>query len=640
MDISDFLCDVFCVNDLSDVRTLSSVLDIESSCLNYNALFNHPRVKTATLFVHLFADTFGFFPSRAFACDILTNIDTWDTSIVLPRFVSNTFLKYVRNETNLSKAFEKAKYNATTHLHIFNNSPLQTKNLIWQWLARDFYPHLSPNIENTTLFAAAKEHLTRRILNKGFVDVTVGMDNDRLAWNDISIQCPYAYDKNAHHIILNMNFYRTFLGRIVMKIDDNIDFESAIKLTNAVSSHFKKDRIVVIASQSHIEYVLANISSNIKTVRSDTLVPKNIAALCIHVTTNNAPNFSMGQTPLRRIVVVRSSECDNLMLGQQNSVVAFQDNSNRFMIAEYIRKILPQMCIPLYCDSEIVQAYLKMYMEIDASNEASNEVNINRAIVYASLIPQIPSNDDMKSLTPTTKNNKRYTIMIIDTRSNPLSILSILIAYMNTNRDDWDVVISTSKASKDFYATRIPWAKFFDHPCLDKSPFDLEAYNEYLKLPDIWTYLNDQGYERCMLIQDDGMLVRSGVESSGFLEYTLVGAPWLTCTANQELVDLTQARMVGNGGFCLRCPKDMLSIATKYADVAGTLFNNKLQPIQEDVFFAKFAASTPPSVEEASLFSTEQIMNETSFGFHKLWMYHPQKKILSFANILLSSYTM
>lgn len=152
--------------------------------------------------------------------------------------------------------------------------------------------------------------------------------------------------------------------------------------------------------------------------------------------------------------------------------------------------------------------------------------------------------------------------------------------------------------------------------------FSIEDYNTLMKKPSFWRQVRA---DKCLMIQDDGMLVKPGARR--FVEaYDYVGAPWLE--GQVKLAEASSPELVGNGGLSVRNVRAMLEIAeeseARFTD--EDLFINGFQPIPEDVFFAhgmnakRHAYRLAPR-EEAARFSCEQVLTRGSLGFHKPWPY-------------------
>jgi hypothetical protein len=195
---------------------------------------------------------------------------------------------------------------------------------------------------------------------------------------------------------------------------------------------------------------------------------------------------------------------------------------------------------------------------------------------------------------------------------------------MNLRPYEWNVVIVTSTKSVQFYKDVFSSNDivYLTHPLLDNDSFDIEDYNMLMKSPFIWEQLIK--YDNCLTIQDDGMIVRKGLEEMFVDKYDYVGSPWAKDPGNEELATAANPNYVGNGGLSLRNTKRMLEIAIQGDNYKNLLFNNDLQPLPEDVFFAHMVhkgGGRIPDHATASLFAAEQVASSRCFGFHKPWAY-------------------
>lgn len=640
--LSQFLCEVFCVYDVNEIDNLAHIFDISNSCLNYNSLLMHPRVVAVGMCTQLFFNTFGYMPSFAHVYELMQGQKHWDIQSASNKMLNMTFLRYARPDTMLAKAFERAKHGITATQYAFSNHRARAKGIVWRWMARGQPPSIA-NIEldneSTLLSTFTKNMLIIRkptALASRSINNIESISRDHLSWTDIVAVCPYQYDALSQHITMNMNYYRNFFGRIVIFVPHTsattYQSNTLAKAIACILGSYTKDRVVIVAPNDVVPGIkehkaVAKHQVTYIPCNDDTIIPHNIAAVCYIIGACGEYNrWNLGATPLRKVVIdppPMSSKPAN------DTIIMCTTNNNA---RQAVHVMLPSPCIPLYAPDAIAQAYFSMRIELDGCEnklpDPTKDSIAGRIGIYAALAYHIPP-----TLTLQTNSHKhKNAIVLVDTRPNPLSLLSILVTWSNVDQSQWDIVIGTSSQSLPFYKEHIPQAHFFMDDSLEVSPFDIDAYNDLLKSSRLWEYLVGQGYEKCMIIQDDGMLVRKGLEKSEFLtQYTLVGAPWLQCQGNREVYLLTDGRMIGNGGFCIRDPHNMLKISTQHSRNTTTLFNSCLQPIQEDVFYAKFAASTPSSIELASSFSTEQVFNSNSFGFHKLWMYHPLERTLEFA---------
>jgi hypothetical protein len=226
-------------------------------------------------------------------------------------------------------------------------------------------------------------------------------------------------------------------------------------------------------------------------------------------------------------------------------------------------------------------------------------------------------------------------VLIIDNRPNMMSVISAKLSLSCLKPGLWSIAVVTSQKHYDFYKTHFPTAILLSHPLQEKpTKFDIEDYNKMLKSPNFWYRLAEKEIVNVLLVQDDGFLIREGLEDEfmtddGFAcKYKYVGAPW---PENNELKKVGCHTMVGNGGLSLRHVPTMLDVTEKATSrEKGILFNMNFQPLPEDVFFSKMLA--PPDLPEAQIaqkFASEMILNPDSYGIHKPWGYFPIAQILS-----------
>ena len=244
--------------------------------------------------------------------------------------------------------------------------------------------------------------------------------------------------------------------------------------------------------------------------------------------------------------------------------------------------------------------------------------------------------------------NQLGDVVMIDTRPNVWSLLSVLVTLDNLQAQRWGVTVVTGAGSVAFYERcllpHVPEARILTVDELDGggggAPFDVEKYNALLKTPALWDRLMDRG-EHVVMVQDDGMLVRPGLEEAGMLQYDYVGAPWIDVDANAGLKREVPT-LVGNGGLSLRRVRTMRAISEAEGGKRGKrLFNRGMQPVPEDVFFAvevfrrggagggAGGGVAPTSV--GSAFATEQIPvgagQQQPLGFHKPWPYQKLEEV-------------
>jgi hypothetical protein len=209
-----------------------------------------------------------------------------------------------------------------------------------------------------------------------------------------------------------------------------------------------------------------------------------------------------------------------------------------------------------------------------------------------------------------------------------------MFTKINLN-ETWTCIVFTSRDAKEFYNSWVGhFAEVIDVNDLNVPKFHIDAYNFFLMDENLWESLD---YDKCLVFQDDGVLLRPGIER--FMAYDYVGAPWADAPGNEYLKKKINQDMVGNGGLSLRTVSAMSKISTLYQDEKRMLFFNNLNNIPEDVYFcwhAKRLEYAMPSTTIASEFSSEELLNMKSIGFHKVWGYHHPTHTKMFFNGILN----
>lgn len=211
-------------------------------------------------------------------------------------------------------------------------------------------------------------------------------------------------------------------------------------------------------------------------------------------------------------------------------------------------------------------------------------------------------------------------VVLVDNRPNALSIASVLFTLSNIKTFNWVCKIYTSKKGLQYYKKYLGrYADIIHDPLLDVNIFHIDVYNELLKSVGFWKGMKA---EKCLIIQDDGVILRSGVEQ--FLHFDYVGAPWADAVGNEYLKTEVNPDLVGNGGLSLRSVAKMIEVLEKFDNEKRLLFFKNINIVPEDVYFAKGLkklGANLPTTENALAFSSEQLCYMESLGFHKLWGY-------------------
>jgi hypothetical protein len=253
--------------------------------------------------------------------------------------------------------------------------------------------------------------------------------------------------------------------------------------------------------------------------------------------------------------------------------------------------------------------------------------------------------------TSSLENNDKHCIMIVDNRFNFMSIWSVLISFYNIISSNspsvWYVQIYTSISNGKLYKNYLQqlnitssYIKIIETPRLDSDLFHMELYNAFLKNEEIWNFLLIEDFKKCLIVQDDGMLINKNnwqKYQHEYMIYDYIGAPWLDVKENEYIKKNINNELVGNGGFSLRDVKKSFEITQKFKKEKQILFFNNINEIPEDVYFVKCMKLDNAKIcnfELAKKFSIEQVVNYDTAGFHKFWMYHNPQEVFQICNHL------
>lgn len=227
------------------------------------------------------------------------------------------------------------------------------------------------------------------------------------------------------------------------------------------------------------------------------------------------------------------------------------------------------------------------------------------------------------------------TIVLIDSRPNPLSILSFLLAIFNVKTESWSGKVYTSHVCKDYYEQYLSsfGVQIIIWHELETEIHNIDTYNTMLKNVNFWKSI---GGTNALIIQDDGMLLRNGIETYFDVDY--IGAPWVDSSDNTFIKNNINNELVGNGGFSLRNIKSCIDICENCIFEKYLLFYDNQVEIPEDVYFVLCLKKKGYKVgdkKRALSFSCEQILTESSLGMHKAWVYNTRDSLQAFYKTFL-----
>lgn len=217
-------------------------------------------------------------------------------------------------------------------------------------------------------------------------------------------------------------------------------------------------------------------------------------------------------------------------------------------------------------------------------------------------------------------------VLVIDNRRDPGTVLSAMVTLANL-QPGWGLVAFCSADNEQFMREMLPRAATIK--LMSNYPsrgFFIEQYNRLMKTEAFWRCVPGT---KCLIVQNDGTLVRPGLEDSPCFRYSLVGAPW----AQHPYLDAaTGGNRVGNGGLSLRDPRECERVCREHHN--ERLNTYELCPVMseaEDVFFARrFPRHLVCPRDLATNFSMEQVRADDPLGFHRFWVYHPTTTTVGF----------
>jgi hypothetical protein len=136
--------------------------------------------------------------------------------------------------------------------------------------------------------------------------------------------------------------------------------------------------------------------------------------------------------------------------------------------------------------------------------------------------------------------------------------------------------------------------------------------------------------EKILIYQEDSIIFKDNINQ--FLEYDFIGAPFLKSSNDTP-------NCVGNGGLSLRTKSKMIEVIDKFSPIDYNYNSSTIDYMQyvnlefppEDVYFSKCMQEQFIGIvanwDDAYNFSSETVLNENSFGGHKIWLSNINWKI-------------
>ena len=203
---------------------------------------------------------------------------------------------------------------------------------------------------------------------------------------------------------------------------------------------------------------------------------------------------------------------------------------------------------------------------------------------------------------PKFKSSSYKTSVIVESRNIP-HLEYVLSKHCQHLNDSWAVRVVCTEDNKKYVTEIVNRLEANIQIMLDNKIKTLQDYNNLLLSKEFWDSLDA---EKVLLFQEDGFLLRDGVEE--FLDYDYIGAPW-------PLELRHSPTGVGNGGFSLRSVSKM-----KRALEEITLERGNTLVIAEDIYYSRalslYSDVKMPTWEAARSFSYESIYHPEPVGWH------------------------
>lgn len=285
-----------------------------------------------------------------------------------------------------------------------------------------------------------------------------------------------------------------------------------------------------------------------------------------------------------------------------------------------------------------LRRHLETPCPLESLSPAHAHLLVDRCLTRLALSHHILSHDH-QVFTVSRFGAAQRVVLAVDTRADPsATVLALTLTLSSLSQpSDWAVRVMCARRNRSEFERMLrplcPEASFDDSsPELNVETFDVEtSYNALMKNPATWLALLPS--DVVLTVQDDGLLVRPGVE--GLMDDVLyLGAPWGDTPCNAPLKTLVPS-LVGNGGLSLRNVRAMLAISVGVQErECRRLFHTRIEVVPEDVMYAALAAQ-PDQLIKARAFSCEAVQWFGALGFHKSWPYWPVTDTHSFMLALM-----
>lgn len=594
-NIRNLLIDILCLTNNDTI--INEILEHIDGILkiNYTKLYANLRLKYILQIDHIWQVMFNKTHCPNILIHKIIENKIIDKNVIVDYLYMNSFKKYIQNGTSINtikSKIQSIECNKETFLHyvnrrydckVSNNDPLFTT--------------LSLMIDKNINFRIVKDNITNSV-NGTLISLDecpkFVLESDILTYS-------YYYDHSFNRMLYN---------NIIVYIDGPIN-EPVINFLETCNK--VKKNIIILSSENDLSYRKYCIEFyHITCPKQMEMIPDGVIQTFICI----GNNYKIGRFNFiinKDLIYHEPFIIEN---GRQNVYINYfdQDHENKIKLSRLIsiKDDIFLFQIKLILDSKIRHLIGTYYLLKFYDHTIVNKKNKISGF----------------------KNSK--TLLMVDNRDNPMNIVTLDISLGNLD-NTWDVTFIGSLKSINYMKIKYSQNINYIHDERLEYNFHIEDYNKILKDVNTYKSLYEMGYIKCLIIQDDSAVLKPGLERSSLFEnYDYIGSPWADIIENKELKN----NMCGNGGFSLRNISKMIETLEKYDKEKTELFNNNLQTIPEDVYFAKYVKKIGriPEYSDALKFGSEQVLTIDSYGFHKVWAY-PGDILSYFEHYLIKYYT-
>ena len=590
-DLSFFLKDIFCIDNIKDVTV--DIIDMKNNCVVYDKIYAHDRIRNVLLVNFIFRYLFEINCPHSMT-KLLLNKSIGDICKYMTSF---TFAKYTTSQELFnfmcqhSETYNDSLRNSKTCKHelfkyIESRHGIKIEN-------ESLYQHYKQHL-NTNYFTTNSNNITKdnyRIFNYNIFNNSINYDNLIKTKDNALI----VSDCMIHNVIHDCFFARMMHKNIGLYVDclNNANIQYISKILQ-----YCENIPVILAPQVVIDELMNN-----KDTKCYNFVP-----FCID-------KFEyLNCIPKTLFKVFISTRKYNM--GFCNYIISDENielSKNTFQLSTIYSTSNNVFYLPR--DERVREVVFKLLatgnlQQVNGTDKILKYVE-NKKIEIELIIPKI-------------NKSSKNCIMIADNRENIMNVVSIIITLFNLQDNKWSVVFFGSNKAisymKEIFRDSI---EYIHEDRFEKKKFGIELYNDFMKDTKTWESLHK--YEKCLVIQDDSAIIKRGLEDSVFMNSCdYVGPVWADEEYNSEIKSKC-GHLCGNGGLSLRTIQIMKNITSTFKDFKNELFNKNLQPIPEDVFFAKYVKKVGVIMLNDSInkkFGCEQVKCMEAFGYHKVWCYN------------------